>query len=88
MLLKIAADHRACDFDVMPPNPEPYGLPARRAWTDDELALIGTDSDNRWTKAEIALLGTDTDQNLARVLNRTEVAVKVRRLKLKIPAYR
>ena len=26
-------------------NPEAYGLPSRRRWMDDELALIGTDSD-------------------------------------------
>ena len=45
VLLKIAADHRASDFDVMPSNPRAVRLPARRAWTDDELALIGTDSD-------------------------------------------
>jgi len=42
----------------------------------------------RWTRAEIALLGTDSDRNIARLLNRTEVAVKVRRTKSKIPAHR
>ena len=42
----------------------------------------------RWTRSEIALLGTDTDQNIAQLLGRTEMAVKVRRKKLGIPAYR
>ena len=42
----------------------------------------------RWTRAEIALLGTDTDRNIARLLGRTEEAVRVRRKKLRIPAYR
>jgi hypothetical protein len=26
-------------------NPEAYGLPPRRQWTDDEIALLGTDTD-------------------------------------------
>jgi hypothetical protein len=42
----------------------------------------------RWTRAEIALVGTDTDRNIAKLLGRTEMAVRVRRTKLKIPAYR
>jgi len=53
-------------------NPEAHGLPPRRQWTDEEIALIGT----------------DTDQNIARLLGRTEMAVKVRRNKLRIHAYR
>jgi hypothetical protein len=41
-----------------------------------------------WTRAEIAMFGTDTDRIIARLLGRTEVAVRVRRKKSKIPAYR
>ena len=26
-------------------NPEAHGLPPRRQWTDDEIALLGTDTD-------------------------------------------
>jgi len=26
-------------------NPEAYGLPSRRKWTEEQLALVGTDSD-------------------------------------------
>ena len=32
-------------------NPEAHGLPSRRKWTEEELALIGTDSDKAVAKA-------------------------------------
>jgi hypothetical protein len=32
-------------------NPEAYGLPARRKWTDEEIALLGTDTDRLIAKA-------------------------------------
>jgi hypothetical protein len=41
----------------------------------------------RWTAAELALLGTDTDGNIARLVNRTEEAVKAQRNKAGIPVY-
>jgi hypothetical protein len=32
-------------------NPEAYGLPARRKWTDEEIALLGTDTDRAIARA-------------------------------------
>ena len=32
-------------------NPEAYGLPPRRHWTDEEIALLGTDTDRAIAKA-------------------------------------
>ena len=32
-------------------NPEAYGLPSRRKWTEEELALVGTDRDKAVAKA-------------------------------------
>ena len=34
----------------------------------------------RWTDAEVALLGSDTDDNIAKILGRTEEAVKLQAL--------
>jgi hypothetical protein len=96
---------------------EKLGIPAFGViqWTDEMTALLGTASDReigrklrihsscvqskrdqlgippfvaRWTRAEIALLGTDTDCNIARLLGRTVMAVKLCRQRSRVPVYR
>jgi hypothetical protein len=50
---------------------ERHGHPPGRAWTDEELALVGT----------------DTDQAIAHKLGRTVAAVQKVRLRLGIPIF-
>ena len=75
-----------------------------REWTDEELDARAetsrrldlarhfrgrwTPETGAWTTKQLALLGTVDDAQVARKLGRTANAVRVKRLRLKIPAFR
>jgi len=76
-----------------PHLPAPYTY---EHWTAEEERLLGTRPDrelaqpyplNPWTPREKALLGTMWDRKLAARIGRSEISVRMQRLKLGIPAF-
>jgi hypothetical protein len=60
---------------------------ARRRDQARYLRLRWTPANGGWTKKQLAKLGTADDEAVAKQLGRTVTAVRVKRLRLKIPVF-